>query len=190
MTNHAHKAALAAIAASALAGCSTLAPATHPYGHWGGAAAIQPLSGASFETAMLSAHNAERAAVGVAPLQWDAQLAASARAYADSLAASGAFQHAPKSARAGQGENLWMGTRGAYGLSAMVGSWASEKGYFIPGIFPNVSRTGNWADVGHYTQMIWRDTQRLGCGLGSSARSDVLVCRYAPGGNVDGRPVP
>ena len=61
---------------------------------------------------------------------------------------------------------------------------------FRPARFSDVSTTGNWADVGHYTQMIWPGTQRIGCAIAKAARSDVLVCRYWPAGNVMDRPVP
>ena len=71
----------------------------------------------------------------------------------------------------------------------MVGGWDSEKRFFTPGIFPNKSRTGSWEDVGHYTQMIWPTTQRVGCALASTQRIDYLVCRYSGAGNIDGRPV-
>ena len=87
----------------------------------------------------------------------------------------------------GVGENLWMGTHGAFGPEAMVGGWASEKRLFVPGIFPNNSRSGNWSDVGHYTQMVWPTTLRVGCALASTPRTDYLVCRYALAGNIDGR---
>jgi hypothetical protein len=80
-----------------------------------------------------------------------------------------------------------MGSRGAYSVETMVGGWASEKRNFMAGIFPNNSRTGNWIDVAHYTQMIWPTTQRIGCALASNGRTDYLVCRYAPAGNIDGR---
>lgn len=135
---------------------------------------------------LLAVHNRERAAFRSPPLAWDAALAASAEGYARRLVAVGRLQHSPKAERPGQGENLWIGTRGGFSLEAMAGSWAGEKSLFRPGRFPNVSRSGNWADVGHYTQMVWPTTGRLGCGLASSARWDVLVCRYAPAGNVDG----
>jgi hypothetical protein len=82
-----------------------------------------------------------------------------------------------------------MGTHGAFSVEAMVGGWASEKRFFHAGTFPNVSRTGDWSDVGHYTQMIWPTTQRVGCALASTGRVDYLVCRYAYKGNVDGRTV-
>ena len=82
-----------------------------------------------------------------------------------------------------------MGTRGAFSLEHMMGNWASEKSMFRPGIFPNVSTTGNWSDVGHYVQIVWPGTRRVGCGIRSSARDDYLVCRYAEPGNVIGERV-
>ncbi len=135
-------------------------------------------------------HNQLRAAAGVQPLYWDSGLAAAADAYAVELAQTGRWQHSPSATRFGQGENLWMGTRGAFTVDQMLGSWASEGRMFRPGRFPQVSRTGNWAEVGHYTQMIWRESARVGCAVRSSRRFDYLVCRYSPAGNVMGVPVP
>jgi hypothetical protein len=79
-----------------------------------------------------------------------------------------------------------MGTRGAYSVDQMVGAWASEQRLFRPGAFPQISRNGDWAQVGHYTQMIWPTSLRVGCAVRSSARDDYLVCRYSPSGNVMG----
>lgn len=134
----------------------------------------------------LAAHNRERSAYGAGPLVWDEALAAGARSYAAQLARLGRLQHSAKAQRPGQGENLWIGSRGAFVPEAMIASWASERRYFRRGVFPAVSSTGRWSDVGHYTQIVWPRTTRLGCGLASSARWDVLVCRYSPSGNRDG----
>jgi len=139
---------------------------------------------------MLAAHNRERAELGVGPLVWDPNLAASAARYGPALASSGGLAHASAEIRQGQGENLWMGTRGAFSLERMVADWASEKSLFIPGVFPNVSRSGNWSEVGHYTQMVWPETTHVGCAIHQSMSSDYLICRYLPPGNVQGRPVP
>jgi hypothetical protein len=149
--------------------------------------AAQPLIASQFPARVLAAHNKERAQVGVAPLVWDNDLGTAAAAYAQLMAFTGQFQHSDRGARRGIGENLWAGTHGAFSVEAMVGAWASEKQTFMPGIFPNNSRTGNWIDVGHYTQIIWPATQRVGCALASTPRTDYLVCRYFPAGNVDGR---
>ncbi|MEO8618528.1 MAG: CAP family protein [Sphingomicrobium sp.] len=134
----------------------------------------------------LAAHNRERASFGVPPLTWDPQLAAQAIVYAGELARIGRLQHSPKARRPGQGENLWIGSRGAYSPAAKTESWSNERRLFRHGVFPANSRTGNWAAVGHLTQMVWPTTTRLGCGLASSPRWDVLVCRYSPPGNRDG----
>jgi len=106
------------------------------------------------------------------------------------MAATGRFEHSDRRTRPGIGENIWFGTHGRYSVEAMVGAWAAEKRLFVPGIYPNVSRTGNWADVPHYTQMIWRTTQRVGCAVAATPRLDYLVCRYSPKGNIDGRRMP
>ena len=152
------------------------------------ASAAQPLAPQftatnGFAGRIVAAHNRERALVGVAPVSWDAALAAGAAAYAGGMAATGAFAHSDR-------ENLWMGTPGAFTVEQMIGSWASEKRMFTPGVFPRVSRTGNWTAVGHYSQMIWPTTTRIGCAIASSRSADYLVCRYAPAGNIDGRRVP
>jgi Cysteine-rich secretory protein family len=152
-------------------------------------AAAQSSFAAGFPARILAAHNAERARAGVPPLVWDNALGTAAASYATQMAMSGRFAHSDRSLRRGTGENLWMGTRGAFSLETMVGGWASEKRFFTPGVFPNNSRTGNWEDVGHYTQMIWPTTTRVGCALASTQRIDYLVCRYAGAGNIDGRPV-
>ena len=121
------------------------------------------VAGGQFPARILAAHNAERARAGMPPLVWDANLGNAAAIYAQQMAVSGLFAHSDRSKRRGVGENLWMGTRDAFSFEAMVGGWTSEKRNFVPGIFPNNSRTGDWSDVGHYTQMIWPTTQRVGC---------------------------
>ena len=136
---------------------------------------------------ILAAHNRERARAGVAPLRWDPTLAASAASYGPALARIGGLRHSPKADRLGQRENLWMGTRGAYSPEQMVGNWIAEKAYYRNGQFPNVSRTGNWADVAHYTQVVWRGTTHVGCAIYPTRNWDYLTCRYSPPGNVGGR---
>ena len=149
------------------------------------ASALDPVS-----ARLLAAHNGERMRMGVRPLQWDPALAASAASYGPSLAAlGGRLVHSPRASRPGQRENLWMGTRGAYSPEQMIGSWIAERRFFRSGVFPNVSTTGNWLDISHYTTMMWPTTTRVGCAIASSPRWDFLICRYSPPGNIDGRPL-
>jgi len=145
----------------------------------------------NFEARSLAFHNQLRAEVGAPPLAWDPVLAAAAANYGPPLAAlGGTLAHSPAPLRVGQGENLWRGTKGAYTIEAMLGSWAGEKRWFRPGIFPAVSTTGKWVDVGHYTAMIWPTTTRVGCALYTEKGWDYLICRYAPAGNIQTQRVP
>ena len=133
---------------------------------------------------LLRAHNAERSAVGVPPLRWDDSLAASALTCAQRLASSGQWRHC------GLGENLWRGPAGRFRPAQMVELWGAERRFFQSGLFLDVSRSGHWKDVGHYTQMVWRASQRVGCAAVTS-RDNVtwLVCQYSPPGNMEGRKV-
>ena len=135
---------------------------------------------------LLALHNRERARVGVTPLEWDAGLARSAAEHGAELVRSGQITPSPLETRPLQGENLWVGRHGAHSLDQAVAGWAAEKSLFRPGRFPDVSTTGRWRDVAHYTQMIWPGTSRVGCAVVRGSAQDVLVCYYAPGGNVVG----
>lgn len=140
-----------------------------------------PVKGAAPVAArLLAVHNRERGALGAPPLTWDEALEGDARRWAQELARSGRFDHAKQD---DQGENITMGTRGGYTPEDMVRGWIAERTLYKRGRFPDVSRTGTWSDVGHYTQLIWGTTRRMGCAIASNARHDYLVCRYHPPGN-------
>lgn len=139
-----------------------------------------------FDNRVLLAHNEARARVGVPALNWNPALAAQAQAWAERLAGSGRFEHSQQQGREDVGENLWAGTPGYFTPEAMVAAWEREKRYFKPGRFPDNSTTGRMADVGHYTQLIWRETGEVGCAIASGRTEDVLVCRYASAGNYIG----
>lgn len=135
---------------------------------------------------ILLTHNQARAEVGVPPLRWSEPLAASARTWADHLAATGRFEHAPESPDLPEGENLWAGSRGRFAPEAMAAAWIAEKQHFQPGLFPQNSKTGRVEDVGHYTQLVWRSTRQVGCAIATGEREDILVCRYSDAGNYRG----
>lgn len=143
---------------------------------------------ASFSQEILAAHNRYRSAVGVPSLAWSTDLARSAQRWADALSSNQDFKHDTRNHT--QGENIWMGTIGMFSLTDMVDAWGQERRNFHDGTFPDVSTTGNWFDVGHYSQMVWRTTASVGCG--GAAGSDGyyrLVCRYSPHGNMVGERV-
>jgi len=166
---------IAALAASLIAS-GTAALAADP--------AINPFAGR-----LLAEQNAERTRVGVPQLAWSSKLAQDAQAWADELAREGDLRHAPRDVNPDEGENLWMGGKGYYGAEAMIDTFLAEKQAYRPGTFPQVSTTGRWEDVGHYTQIVWRNTRQVGCALARGDEMDFLVCRYLPAGNWKGEAV-
>jgi uncharacterized protein YkwD len=148
-----------------------------------------PLPVPKFAEPILAVHNAERLEFGAPPLQWDPQLATAAAAYAQQLADGAPYVHSPRTGREDQRENLSRGLRGAR-PEQMMRIWTNEKRYFHAGVFPDVSTTGDANDVLHYTQMIWRMTTRLGCGVANGKAGAFMVCRYSPPGNAPGKAIP
>ncbi|KAI9357631.1 CAP domain-containing protein [Zopfochytrium polystomum] len=136
----------------------------------------QPQPDTSDEGATLSKHNSYRAQYGIPALSWSSGLAGEASSYASYLAYSNncALVH---SGASGEGENLasYGATAGAghMAMSAAVDSWMTE-------------------DVNHYehaSQVVWRGSHEVGCGIATNTHSDgsfceVVVCRYSPQGNI------
>jgi pathogenesis-related protein 1 len=125
------------------------------------------------------AHNRVRAAVGVPALAWSDRLARVAQQWADHLAKRGCDLQHRSDGR--YGENLYWSSAQASGPEA-VSAWADEKRYYR-------SRSGRCSggECGHYTQIVWRGTQRVGCGSASCrGGGEVWVCNYDPPGNFVG----
>jgi hypothetical protein len=148
------------------------------------AGSLAPPSPDSLRQTVLRVHDEERRAVGSPPLEWDDALARDAASWAQHLARTRTFDHCANLGcpTADEGENLWMGTKGAYTLSTMLHGWSDEKRL--------LKRMSSWEDdyhaVGHYTQMVWADTSRVGCAIASNRSDEYLVCRYETAGNVMG----
>ena len=136
----------------------------------------------------LLVQNGERARLGVVALKWDAALARDAASWAEHLAQLGHLEHSPDDLDDPdpEGENLWAGTSGSYSIEQMSQYWADERRFYKHGVFPDSSTTGDLDDVGHYTQMVWRSSTRVGCALVNGTADDFFVCRYGEGGNVMG----
>ncbi|MFB0611433.1 CAP domain-containing protein [Aurantiacibacter poecillastricola] len=137
-----------------------------------------------FAMDLLEAHNKAREEVGVPRLSWSNRLAREAHEWAQHLASQGRMIHADREQRGGAGENLWTGHAGYYSAETMIGGFVAERRHFRHGTFPQVSITGNWRDVGHYTQVVWGGTREVGCAVARGETNDFLVCRYWPAGNI------
>lgn len=134
---------------------------------------------------LLRAQNRYRAELGETSLVWSRRLAKTAQRWAEHLARD---VHAIKHSGAiATGENIaaaW--PSGHISLAQMVDLWGDEKRYFVYAAFPEVSRTGQWRAVAHYTQLVWRTTTQVGCGFANGGGQDYLVCQYNPEGNFIG----
>jgi len=133
---------------------------------------------------LLAAQNRYRTEVGEPALVWSDRLAGSARAWAEHLADD--VQAMKHSGAIATGENIATWSAGHASLTKLVGLWGAEKKYFIDDSFPDVSRIGDWTTVAHYSQLVWRKTTEVGCGMATGGGLDYLVCQYTPRGNFVG----
>ena len=143
-------------------------------------------------TDLLNAHNAKRALHCVPKLQWDNTLADAALAWAKKCTNTHESQDgSPVNANPAQwGENL-MTFRPAGQTSdatALQNSWYCEIQWYD---FNNPKWAGgkkNGCDPpvnGHFTQLVWKSTQRVGCAKTQCSFGDYWVCKYAPPGNMN-----
>jgi uncharacterized protein YkwD len=142
---------------------------------------------------MTGAHNAVRAAAPATPrlppIAWSKDLAEVAQSYAERLAEGCSLIHS----NGPYGENLaYLGEQHAL-AAAVVDLWAAEKSCYTYGPFESGDRcTPACVDsdgCGHYTQIVWRATRVIGCGVATCAADDaseIWVCNYDPAGNVVG----
>ncbi len=116
------------------------------------AVACAPVSSTtgSFNGDVVSAMNQDRAAAGLAPLAWDAQLGPYAASWADHLAATGTLAHTDLSALIhlpymaawrSLGENVLVGPADLDG-SAVENSWMNSAGHRAHILNPSYNRVG------------------------------------------------
>ena len=175
-----------------LSGCGSSSMADDQAGGDDGSATGEPAELAG----ITAAHNQARAMVDTSgtsgalpPLTWDDSLAQTAKAWAAQCIdtdGNGLVDH-----NAGRstghdfyvGENIYASSGTATGAGA-VSAWAGEA--------VNYHYDTNTCDTnqvcGHYTQVVWRTTTKLGCALHNCAGlkyPSTIVCDYGPGGNVN-----
>uniref|UniRef100_A0A182T6H8 SCP domain-containing protein n=1 Tax=Anopheles maculatus TaxID=74869 RepID=A0A182T6H8_9DIPT len=115
-------------------------------------------------------------------MQLKKELCDYAQQWANKLAAENKLEHRSTNR---YGENLYacFGRANLEGNDA-VDSWYSEiKNYTFGASDPG----NNFSNVGHFTQIVWKDSQHLGVGMAAKGTSVFVVCNYDPPGNVYGR---
>ncbi|XP_076953348.1 pathogenesis-related leaf protein 4-like [Bidens hawaiensis] len=128
----------------------------------------------------LNAHNAARAQVGVGNMVWSTTLAAYAQNYANQRARDCNLVHSGGP----YGENLAAGS-GAFTGTAAVNSWVNEKADYDH----NSNTCASGKVCGHYTQVVWRNSNQLGCARVQCANNGwwFVICSYNPRGNYIGQ---
>lgn len=175
------------------------------------------LTGAE-KDAFLKAHNDARQAVGLEPLAWSDEIARYSlewlsENHAEYLKAAVVgklppIKHRPRDAGKFQqkyGENIacWSGPSSTAGSSSQaVTAWLTEKGafdtlnkkkaYVVGDEAGQTDASGQPVRVGHYTQIVWKDTRTIGAAKWQYTSRNgqtavVIVCNYDPPGNFIGR---
>jgi hypothetical protein len=151
-----------------------------------------------------AAHNAKRAMVDVEPpmqpLTWDDEAAAFAQSWADTLAESCAqnIEHSPMPRAYGENIAAFFGFGGGSGpigsAEQVVENWHAEIACWTYGTIRGTEECDMQCTAamfsngcGHYTQVVWSTTERVGCGYAScdagGESREYWVCSYDPPGN-------
>lgn len=136
---------------------------------------------------LLNHHNKVRAEVGVGKLSWSTSLSSYAQSWADELASKKCkIKHSDCKDETGKtlGENIFWGSSSSiYGPLDASMSWYEEKsGYKGKPIGEDRGKM-----IGHYTQMVWRNTKEVGAGVAYCPGGEiVVVASYHPAGNFIG----
>jgi hypothetical protein len=166
-------------------------------GGTGGVAMHNPLTQDQIN-AFVDAHNQARSgpltpppSPALPPVSWDAILADSVYGYAIQCQGSmGLLSHNANRSTDYQalggsgyvGENIY-GTSGTASPAGAVMLWMSEASSYD-------YSTNNLTAAGHYTQVVWRDSVRIGCAIvdcPALTYHNTVICDYAPGGNITGQ---
>ncbi|CAD5125017.1 DgyrCDS13254 [Dimorphilus gyrociliatus] len=153
------------------------------------------LSG-SLEKAILDVHNKLRRQEGAADMKimsWNGPLANQASKWAEKCHFEHGFDKT-EGVDGSAGQNLFIsGGSGQYtDMEAVVKAWYNEKKDY------NYNKLSCSKVCGHYTQVVWADTNRLGCGYkycskltedNGKVKNNVhyIVCNYSPPGNFKGQ---
>ncbi|XP_003739647.1 Golgi-associated plant pathogenesis-related protein 1 [Galendromus occidentalis] len=136
-----------------------------------------------FQKKALERHNHYRSKHGVPPLEWCSKCAAKAQAHADHMAQTNNFSH---STEKGFGENLFnsSSSRGPdINADKAVDSWYNE----ISEMKFGQPAPSNFSQVGHFTQVVWKETTHVGMAYAVKGNSVFVVANYLPPGNFVGK---
>ncbi|KAJ6743299.1 CYSTEINE-RICH SECRETORY PROTEIN-RELATED [Salix viminalis] len=128
----------------------------------------------------LSAHNKIRENHNLTLLAWDPKLAGYSRWWAETRRDEcRKLLHSPNSP---YGENLFWALQDRWNASMVVNYWGGERNLYNP----NTNECINNSVCGHYTQIVWNTTRRVGCAhvLCHNMQGNLFACSYDPPGNI------
>lgn len=168
------------------AACSSGDDGSGDAGGGGGGGGALPSGEPEAMSGITALHNEVRQSVSPAPseplppLTWSPEIAAVAQAYAEQCQ----WKHSDNP----YGENIYASSGGST-PQGVVSAWSKEAADYD-------YATDTCADVcGHYTQIVWATTTKLGCGKATCTQNspfgsgswDFWVCNYDPPGNYLGQ---
>ncbi|CAL8247671.1 unnamed protein product [Lota lota] len=141
----------------------------------------------AIQTQIVAKHNAFRRAVqppatNMLKMSWSDDVAASSQTWLDKCV----IDHGPASSRMlndyEMGENLFFSSYRA-DWDTVITSWHNEVNHYQ---YPNGSVDGK--PVGHYTQVVWNSSWKVGCGVTKCGSLYFYGCQYYRAGNFVGWP--
>ncbi|WOH06910.1 hypothetical protein DCAR_0626339 [Daucus carota subsp. sativus] len=128
----------------------------------------------------LGPQNAARYALRMSPLKWDPKLARYAQRYANQRRKDCALKHS----NGIYGENIFWGSGKGWSPVQAATAWVEERKWYDH----NSNSCGLGQECGHYTQVVWRTTRRVGCAKVncSGGKGVFMTCNYYPPGNYIG----
>ncbi|XVE73713.1 hypothetical protein DITRI_Ditri11bG0140700 [Diplodiscus trichospermus] len=124
----------------------------------------------------LDAHNKARAHLGEQLFVWDEKLATYARSWAKQRISDCKMIHS----YGPYGENIFWGGRDHWTPKDAVKAWVKEHKFYDRKT--NACLPGKLC--GHYTQIVWRDSVRVGCARVKCSNGGIFImCNYDPPGN-------
>ncbi|KAM5332404.1 GLIPR1-like protein 1 [Glossophaga mutica] len=143
----------------------------------------------SFIDECVAAHNEMRGkvqppAANMKHMTWDEDLAKTAKAWANKCK----FVHNSCLKKSYEchptfkfvGENIWIGGLPIFTPKLAIVSWYNEKDFY------NYSSLHCSKVCGHYTQVVWANSYKIGCAITicpnlGRAETSIFVCDYGPG---------
>ncbi|CAO3611543.1 unnamed protein product [Cunninghamella blakesleeana] len=119
---------------------------------------------------ILKIHNKYRSKHRAPALKWDKAIAS----FAQSHSRKCVFQHSGKK---GYGENIAMGYRS---WNDVINAWYNEEKDY------DYNNPVFGSGTGHFTQVVWKGTKKIGCGVTSCNGSKYYSCNYKAPGNYYG----